>query len=425
MRICIFEDAGVVNLEPLSLTRPAFDLWCGAGTLLARLQRYFQARESAVLVRPVLAPMCRQTHPDLVVNDPAWVRGSPCVLVNARWLPADGQPPFLERGGVGMAANQLAYVVLDGLDAGTCSWEDLKERLEEWQQALPRHDAGGWMLDYPWHLVEHNATALKHDAAAWQADKHDFLSRHGLTIVGPPEQVLIDGGARVEPYVLIDSSRGPVLIDRGAVVQAFSRLEGPCYIGTGTQVLAARIRTGSIGPECRVGGEFEASVMHGYSNKYHEGFLGHSCVGSWVNFGAGTQVSDLRNDYSPITMTIAGHKVPSGLVKIGAYIGDHTRTSISTQLNTGTVVGPFSQLLTSGTLLPRVLPACSSYAHGRVQERTDLRQMLATAQTVLSRRGRDWTEVDTELFFAVYEETAAERRKVIRESELHRMRQVV
>ena len=94
-------------------------------------------------------------------------------------------------------------------------------------------------------------------------------------------------------------------------------------------------------------------------------------------------------------------------------------------INTGTVVGPFSQLLTSGTLLPRMLPAFSSYGHGRVQERTDLSQMLATAQTVLARRGRQWTEIDTELFFAVYEQTAGERRQVTRESEQYRMRHVV
>jgi UDP-N-acetylglucosamine diphosphorylase / glucose-1-phosphate thymidylyltransferase / UDP-N-acetylgalactosamine diphosphorylase / glucosamine-1-phosphate N-acetyltransferase / galactosamine-1-phosphate N-acetyltransferase len=425
VRLCVFEDAGVVNLEPLSLTRPAFDLWCGAGPLLPRLQRYFAAQETAVAVRAVVAPLCRQNHPGLGVNDPAWLRASPCVLVNARWLPSTAPSPALDRSVVGVVGDQVAYVVLPRGEAREGSLDQLNWLLEEWKQTLPRQDAGGWMLDYPWHLVERNATMLAQDASVWKAEKADLLSREGLTILGPAEQVVIDAGARVEPHVLIDATRGPVLVDRGAVVQAFSRLEGPCYIGAGTQIMAGRIRGGSIGPECRVGGEIETSVMQGYSNKYHEGFLGHSYVGAWVNFGAGAQVSDLRNDYGPITMTIAGRKVPSGLVKIGAYVGDHTRTSITTLLNTGTVVGPFSQLLTSGTLLPRVLPAFCSYGHGRVQERTDLSQMLSTAQTVLARRGRQWTEIDTELFFSVYEETAGVRRQVIRESEQQRMRRVV
>jgi UDP-N-acetylglucosamine diphosphorylase / glucose-1-phosphate thymidylyltransferase / UDP-N-acetylgalactosamine diphosphorylase / glucosamine-1-phosphate N-acetyltransferase / galactosamine-1-phosphate N-acetyltransferase len=425
VRLCVYEDTGVVNLEPLSLTRPVFDLWCGASPLLPRLQRLFGADETALMVRPLLAPLCRQEHPGLSVNDPDWLRGSPCVLVNARWLPLSPRPLALDRRLVGMIGDQVAYVVLPDGEPRDGSREQLPWLLEEWKQSLSCQDADGAFLDYPWHLVEQNPTALAQDAAAWKAEKPELHSREGLTIFGPAEQVLIDAEARVEPYVVLDATRGPILIDRGAIVQAFSRLEGPCYIGSGTQLLAARIRGGSIGPECRVGGEFETSIMQGYANKYHEGFLGHSYIGAWVNFGAGTQVSDLRNDYGPITMTIAGRRVPSGLVKIGAYIGDHTRTSITTLINTGTVVGPFSQLLTTGSLLPRVLPAFCSYGHGHIQERTDLSQMLATAKTVLSRRGRQWTDVDTELFFAVYEETAANRRQVIRESEQPRRRRVV
>lgn len=425
MRLCIFEDAGAISLGPLSLTRPVFDLLCGARTQLPRLQHFFRAGESGVLVRPVLAPLCRQNHPGVAVNDPAWLNHSAAVIVNARWLPPTLETPSLDRSVAAMVGDQVAYVVVGPGETGECSYENLNERLEEWLRKLPRHDAGGWMLDYPWDLVERNSPTLEQDARVWKNDKLRRPSQKGLTILGPAENVHIDPDAQVEPYVVIDATRGPVLVDRGAVIQAFSRLEGPCYIGDGAQVLAARIRGGSIGPQCRVGGEVEASILHSYTNKYHEGFLGHSYVGAWVNFGAGTQVSDLRNDYAPITMTIAGRKVPSGLAKIGAYIGDHTRTSISTLLNTGTTVGPFSQLLTSGTLLPRHVPACCSYSHGRIQERTDLRQMLATAQTVLARRGRHWTDTDTELFFAVYEETAAERRRVIRESEQHRIRQVV
>src|SRR5262249_47182995 len=159
-----------------------------------------------------------------------------------------------------------------------------------------------------WHFVELNDQALEQDVAWWQTDHLYLRKLDGLSIVGPAQQVLIDSRASIEPYVLIDSTKGPVLVDREVVIQAFSRLEGPCYIGPGSQVHAGRIRGGSIGPQCRVGGEFELSVMQGYSNKYHDGFLGHSYVGAWVNFGAGTQVSDLRNDYAPITMTIAGKK---------------------------------------------------------------------------------------------------------------------
>src|SRR5205085_8278996 len=110
----------------------------------------------------------------------------------------------------------------------------------------------------------------------------------------------IDPTARLDPMVVVDTTGGPVVIDAEVVVHAFSRLEGPCYVGPGCQVLGAKVRAGtSLGPGCRVGGEVDASIILGRSNKYHDGFLGHSYVGEWVNLGAGTHTSDLRNDYGP------------------------------------------------------------------------------------------------------------------------------
>src|SRR5207248_4742174 len=127
-----------------------------------------------------------------------------------------------------------------------------------------------------------------------------------------------------DPLIGADTTRGPVVIDRHAVITAFSRLEGPCYIGPHTHILGATIRAGTtLGPHCRIGGEVEASIIQGYTNKYHDGFLGHSYVGSWVNLGAGTHNSDLRNDYGPVTVTVAGRRVDTGRTKIGCYLGDH------------------------------------------------------------------------------------------------------
>ena len=100
-------------------------------------------------------------------------------------------------------------------------------------------------------------------------------------------------------------------------MQAFSRLEGPCSIGPRSQVLGA-VRGGtSLGKGCRVGGKVEASIFHGFVNKYHEGFVGHSYVGGWINFGAGTQISDLRSDYRPISLFMRGEKIDTRLLKVG------------------------------------------------------------------------------------------------------------
>jgi UDP-N-acetylglucosamine diphosphorylase/glucosamine-1-phosphate N-acetyltransferase len=225
--------------------------------------------------------------------------------------------------------------------------------------------------------------------------------------------------------VHIDTTNGPVLLDSGAVVQSFSRIEGPCYIGAGTRVLSARIHGGSIGPQCRIGGEVEASIVHGYSNKAHDGFLGHSYVGEWVNLAAGTTTSDLRTDYGVVRMTIQGRTIDTGLMKVGSFIGDHTKTSLNTLFNTGTVVGAFAQLLGSGELLPRNIPSFCRHGRGRLHERSDLRELFATAGIMMARRNRDWTDTHAELFFTLFEETASERRQLLRDSEQGRLRRVV
>jgi UDP-N-acetylglucosamine diphosphorylase/glucosamine-1-phosphate N-acetyltransferase len=424
VRLCVFEDAGALNLEPLSLTRPAFDLLLGAGTQFDRLRRLFPSAEVGAIVRPALADLCRRGHPDLAVNDADWLRRGPVLFVNARWLPATAPARSPEVGEVGLAGEQVAYAAAQSADLDEATPAQLAARLAEWQREPAARAAGGFMLDYLWHFVDHNAEALAQDHVIWRSEKKPAAA-DGLTVLGPPEQVVVDPDATVEPHVLIDATRGPVLIDRDAVVQAFSRVEGPCYLGAGTQVLAARVRGGSFGPQCRLGGEVESSVVVGWSNKYHDGFLGHSYIGEWVNFGAGSHTSDLRTDYGPIRMTVNGSAVQSGVIKIGSYLGDHTRMSINTLLNTGSVVGPFGLLLTSGTLLPRVIPSFCRYGHGRVQERTDLREMFATAATVMARRGQEWTPAHAELYLGLYEQTAAERSRVLRESEQNRLRRVV
>jgi UDP-N-acetylglucosamine diphosphorylase/glucosamine-1-phosphate N-acetyltransferase len=422
MRVCLFEDADVINLQPLTLTRPAFDLRCGAVSLRERQERILPGPAAAAFVRPELADLCRLEHPLLTVNETEWTAG-PVLLVNARWLaPAEGLA-LADTGEVGLIGEQVAYIVVPAAETCGLSPNNLSWRLAEWRQTLPCRPAGGRMIDYPWDLVEHNGTALADDYRHWW--KAGVPEARGVTVTGPAERCLMAHTVQIEPMVHIDTTRGPVLIDSGALVQAFSRIEGPCYIGVETRIQSARIHGGSIGPHCRIGGEIEASIVHGLSNKAHDGFLGHSYVGEWVNFGAGTQTSDLRTDYGPIRMRLNGQTIDTGLIKMGSFVGDHTKTSLNTLFNTGTLIGVFGQLLGSGELLPRVVPSFCRYGRGRLHERSDLRELFTTAATVMARRNREWTETHAELFFTLFEQTASERRQLLRESEQGRLRRVV
>ena len=123
----------------------------------------------------------------------------------------------------------------------------------------------------------------------------------------------------------------------------------------------------TLGPTCRIGGEVEASIVHGYTNKYHEGFLGHAYVGEWVNLGAITSNSDLRNDYGEVRVPLGGDPVATGQAKVGCFIGDHTRTGMGSQLNTGTAIGVMCNVLPAGPLLPKHVPSFAAVCYGQVE----------------------------------------------------------
>ncbi len=422
MRICVFEDRDVVNLEPVALTRPVFDLRCGAETLRERQARAFAADEVGAIARPQLVDLCRLAHPGLIVNNRDWLRDGTTVLVNARWLPPPGTVENPTAPRVGVVGDEVAYVVLPAQASPDCTFAMIDDWVAGCRDTLPRAAAGGVVVRYLWDLVHHNAQALRDDLGWFRAQHGTGPRPAGLAVVGPDEALVIHPTAAVDPFVVADTRNGPVLIDRDAVVHSFSRLEGPCYIGPGSWILGAKFRGGTVGPGCRIGGEFEASIVQGYSNKYHDGFLGHSYLGEWVNLAAGTQVSDLRNDYGPVSVTVNGQRVQSGLSKVGSFLGDHTKSGLNTLLNTGTTAGVFCNLLPTGSLLPQLVPSFCVMGPGQVQERWDLRQLFATANIVMGRRGRELTATHSELFFHLYDETAAYRRKVIRESEMKRLR---
>lgn len=419
MRVCIFED-NPESLEPLTLTRPVFDLLCGMSSLCQKQFRHFGATSCGMIVRPSLIALTQMQHPSAAVNDHDWLEAADTILVNGRWLPPAGRALHIAEPCVGMFDDALAFAVVPEAMLHGPTLASLPEFLEHIEAELPQRAVSGRMIRYPWDLVKHNGEQIRHDFAARDWEEPDPRE---IAVVGPAEMLWTDSSARVDPFVVADTTGGPVIIERQASVTAFTRLEGPCYIGPGTQVHGAKIRAGSsLGPHCRIGGEVEASIVHGHSNKYHDGFLGHSYIGEWVNLGAGTHNSDLRNDYGEVTVTIHGERVPTGLSKVGCFLGDHTKSGLGTLLNTGTSVGVFCNLLPAGRYAPKHVPSFSSWWNGRLQEAGDMEQHLRTAQTVMKRRGHVLTEAHIELYQALLRDTAAERRDALRESELRTLR---
>ena len=424
MIVCIFEDHTVAWLEPLTLTRPAFDLRCGAGTLLERQLRAIGVDDALAWVRPELAPLCQMNHPHLTVNE-ALPATEPVLLINARWLAPAAPLTDLANPRLGIVDNQVAYAVLPAGCAAHVEPESIDDALEGLRNELPICPAGGSMITHLWELIEQNAGVLCQDLAAFRASAGAALPATDVKVMGTADRFVVADGAVVEPHVAVDTRHGPVLIDRGAVLQAFSRIEGPCYVGQGSVVAGAKMARSTLGPSCRVGGEVQDSIVQGFSNKYHDGFLGHSYLGEWVNIAAGTQFSDLRNDYAPVHVTLGGQRLPTGRAKIGSFVGDHTKTGLGTLLNTGSVIGAFCNLLPSGTYLPSVIPSFCEARRGILRERTDLRTTFQTAATVMRRRGFELTDAHINFYFELYDQTADARRKLLHENELRLLRQSV
>jgi UDP-N-acetylglucosamine diphosphorylase / glucose-1-phosphate thymidylyltransferase / UDP-N-acetylgalactosamine diphosphorylase / glucosamine-1-phosphate N-acetyltransferase / galactosamine-1-phosphate N-acetyltransferase len=404
------------RFHPLALGRPIFALICGMTSLGEKLIARFSASDVAYFVPAYMADNYHAIG-RWPVNDPATLAGDDLLLVDARVKANDPSLSLVGPTQVAVDADgDVLFARIARADLAHLKTDSLDSLLESVKTAFPNNASPPATWNYIWELVLANAEQLTADFAT--------AGRHGIegtlespcAIRGDAKNVYIAHGAVIHPLVVIDAEHGPVYIDEGVEVHPFTRIEGPCYVGPKTILLGCKCRQGnSIGPMCRLGGEVEGTIIQGFSNKYHDGFLGHAYVGQWVNLGAMTTNSDLKNDYSSVSVILNGRTpIDTGSTKVGSLIGDHAKTAIGTLLNTGAYVGPMAMLATPGRLLPKFLPAFGSFVKGQLSEGLGKERLYATAKTAMSRRACRWTVADSSLWNAVYDMTAAEREAAIR-----------
>jgi len=303
------------------------------------------------------------------VRPPAPIEGP--ALVGAAWFAPTGAPiaPGANIRRLTHREETVGWVVPGG------------ERWTGPHENGPGLEIAGLRLQGTYDLLTALESFLPVDCTEFLVTPSDGVPEGSLVLGDPTHLVCL--GAKVEPGVVFDLRQGAVVVDQGAEVRNGTRLEGPTYVGPGTRVLGGFVRGSVFGPECRVHGEIAASLFHGFSNKSHYGFVGHSIVGHWVNLGAGTTTSNLKNTYGPVRLEIDGERIESGRINVGTLFGDHAKTAIGTMLATGTVISAGANVF--GTPIPpKYIPPFAWGCSG--DERVTEDGFLRVAERVLARR---------------------------------------
>lgn len=403
MNIGYFEDAGFKRLLPLTWLRPCFDLRCGRDRLIDKVRQHVGPKLAGMWIRPALQGVAGERFP-LEAPD----AGADWCLLNARALVVgDLKPP--PPGVAWRHGGELVAAGVRGSDMAALAPEIFldAERLEGWLKRFGSESVPDQvrLVGYPWELALWNEAELQRQLR--NGGVHRGRVYPGVHMMHPAE-IHVAAGARVKPGVVLDPEHGPICIDRDALIEPNAVLQGPCYVGPGSIIRPGAVLRGgtSIGPVCKVGGEIEASIFHGHSNKQHDGFLGHSYVAEWVNLGADTVTSDLKNTYGAIRVFLNGVGVESGQHFIGSIISDHSKTGIGTILPTGCVIGVAANVFTQGPV-PKFVPSFAWLTDaGMTAYRVE--KAVQIARVVMERRDVELSEAQRHLL----EQTATAAREV-------------
>jgi len=414
----VFEDEAYSNFLPLTYTKPIYGLKCGAYTNAERLISLAPSTKIVLTCRAYLTAIARKVGPKVLVNN-AEAIDDETLVVNGRVVPVEANLAKLAIKGVTWVKNgDLVACLLSDREVKDL-WElilsgkssELLRRLRE--KGLEFKEAEGVeVLRYPWELLELNPRLLSFDLSRMYGKAEGVIEEKAV-VKGDRRSLIVEEEAEIEALSLIDVRKGPVFIGRGSVVQAGSRITGPAYIGRNVVIQGAYVREGCvIGDYCRIGGggEVEETIIHGYTNKYHYGFIGHSYIGEWVNLAAGTTNSDLKNTYGTVKVKVGDRRVDTGLLKVGCFIADHVKTSIGSMIYTGVKIGVCSHI--HGYVVGDV-PSFTIWAQslGRRPVELSLESAIETARRMCSRRGVTLSDEETEMLREVFKLTAEERRR--------------
>ena len=401
----MFEDDHIEGFGPITRLRHVSLLRWGTKSILDALtERIPDAKDVSIWGRPELAGVSKEATQSKY-NDRVY---GPAFFVNARVRPTQGlvSPASWSQPFVTISDGQLVAARLESsrFKPGVISKSSVASISKGIKKVSPPPDP---LFSGYWDLVESNGLAIAEQARRFE---EPIPLPMEVEVRGPATNVMMGEGAEIEGNVTLDARRGPIILDRGASVESFSRIMGPCYIGRKAKIYSALIGGGtSIFDSCKVGGQVENSIILPFSNKAHYGYMGDSYVGSWVNIGAGCTVSNLKNTYGNVRLQVGEKKVDSGMVKLGPVIGDMTKLSIGALVYAGKSIGTGAQV--SG-LASSDVPSFTYYDGGsgkRVELLLD--SILETQRRMMERRGLSLSRTDDSLIRKAFASTSLERKK--------------
>jgi UDP-N-acetylglucosamine diphosphorylase / glucose-1-phosphate thymidylyltransferase / UDP-N-acetylgalactosamine diphosphorylase / glucosamine-1-phosphate N-acetyltransferase / galactosamine-1-phosphate N-acetyltransferase len=394
MNYILFEDQQKNNLAPFTINHASFEVRCGAFTNIERVKGLMNEGDKLYLI--VHAEFCliiRERYPEFIVNPdilPVGLYLNGATLWDSKTLDKINLGKNYSRDGVLISMSLDDEIPLSEFP------EKLQSSIQVTLDIPARH------FNYLWDTISFQHDVLTEDAEAFMSNRGGEI--HQSVIYDTVENVFIHDAAKISAGVILDASKGPIIIDENVMIDIGALIQGPVYIGKNSRINpGAKLRGNiSIGTTCKVGGEVEDVIIHAYSNKQHDGFLGHSYIGEWVNLGANTNNSDLKNNYSNIRVNLNKDLEINTMKQfLGVLIGDYSKSGISTMFNSGTVVGLGANIFGSD-FQPKFI---ESFSWGGGEEKTELDKFIETSERVKSRRNLELSSIEKKFLKNLYSPT--------------------
>jgi len=413
LRAVIFEGNLARNFVPITLTKPTFELVLGCQTILDTLCNRLRIENPDLIVREHLRHLVSSRHPSTRINN--FQLDDLVLFVNGLTNVVNPQVQKLLKLRKPFIALSDGIVVLARFPAKQAeklqirNGDEIELQLRRFSRGYTKYTlANSSLIKFPWSLVELNSEMLNDQLLHYPVGDLD----HGQSaVMGPANLLKIASDVEVGPHVVLDVRNGPIVIGSKAVIQSFSFISGPAYIGEGSVIKSALIRAGTtIMKGGRIGGEVESSIIEEFSNKSHEGFIGHSYLGKWVNLGAMTTTSDLKNTYGNFRASLGNYRVDTGLQKVGCFIGDYAKSSIGSMILGSKKVGVSAHV--RGDVF-RDVPSFTFQPLGQSEGivELDLESSLLTQERMMNRRGLSPSREEKEILKIIFGLTKDERRQ--------------